>query len=126
MRELKFRAWDGEKMETDCCCQRIGSYHEPVDNRIMQWSGLRDLKGNEIYEDDLVVCYKDGKMIGVIDRVQFQNGEFMLRHRNISIRAFWFDLSEEHDYELEVVGNTYQHSKYELEEKYQQIKETTR
>ena len=71
MREIKFRAWDGEKMITpdkDKYYNRIridlsggmermhGSEHydEKVDYTLMQYTGLKDKSGVEIYEGDIL------------------------------------------------------------------------
>lgn len=68
MREIKFRAWDGEKMTTKICI--AGNGHKTtwdddgeqfnvvlknVDWSLMQYTGLKDKNGKDIYEGDLVI-----------------------------------------------------------------------
>ena len=73
MREIKFRAWHPalKKMFYDCRVSSGGwtddSTHYCGDNStIMQYTGLRDKNGNEIYEGDIIdTCW--GKALVVYD-----------------------------------------------------------
>ena len=62
-REIKFRAWDGAKMDYDPMGDEYLCEGTPINDLfarpykgqvIMQFTGLKDKKGTEIYEDDLI------------------------------------------------------------------------
>lgn len=53
MREIKFRAWDGEKFQTSNC-HFCGSKNYNSDYKVMQYTGLKDKNDKEIYEGDLL------------------------------------------------------------------------
>lgn len=60
MREIKFRGWDGDKMYepedlTVAPVHREWLGH--IDIELMQYTGLKDRNGQEIYEGDLCVLY---------------------------------------------------------------------
>ena len=81
MREIKFRAWDGEKLRypnlintsdspTPFTCYTTDNL-EPGHfdaKELMQFTGLKDLQGKEIYEGD-IVDYGNGrnKVVEFID-----------------------------------------------------------
>ena len=69
MREIKFRAWDGKNMDYNPVCCTDGpettnlnsniqsmceDWHQPKYLTLMQYTGLKDKNGKEIYEGDLV------------------------------------------------------------------------
>ena len=70
-REIKFRAWDGERMFLSPSeIQHLGSWFDghwpgalakPDQIRLMQYTGLHDKNGVEIYEGDILgVIWCDG------------------------------------------------------------------
>lgn len=57
MREIKFRAWDGEKMGwVPIKAVQVGDYLEMEGTTLtlMQYTGLKDKNGKEIYEGDII------------------------------------------------------------------------
>jgi len=110
MREIKFRAWNKElKHMTGLDVESVGDY----DSRyfkdgyvLMQYTGLKDKNGKEIYEGDIVVLDKkllenNGRLITGTE-VVFSDGKFALKN-------FW-DISRQliKDYNYEIIGNIYE------------------
>jgi hypothetical protein len=93
MREIKFRAWDGKKMNDVLCVDFDGVYIRkgepsailkendgcwPLDVLVLeQCTGLKDINGGEIYEGDLLINEPETspfyKVIYVLGMFCFQN-----------------------------------------------------
>ena len=105
MREFKFRAWNGE-----CLCERVyieqdfkstkikaganqySGLQSPKDLVLMQYTGLKDVNGKEIFEGDIV--HLPYNYLGNVV-VKFMKGKFSITN---------FDLNEK----IKIVGNIYE------------------
>lgn len=115
MREIKFRAWDGDKMSIlvtlkdiihadknwvkYCNAPKIGK------NLIwMQYTGLNDKTGREIYEGDILKGYGSAIKRFV---VSFSEGSFVLYH-NFGRWGLLSRMFEIEELPVEVIGNIYE------------------
>jgi uncharacterized phage protein (TIGR01671 family) len=120
MREIKFRAWDGRAMFnidvlgiSSCTwdCPDYGkrgvslAYQPHIE--VMQYAGLKDKSGKEIYEGDIVrrTCDLVGaEHDGFTGIVKYLCASFVLESFDgYDGRQLWDDVQE-----LEVIGNIYE------------------
>ncbi len=116
MREIKFRAWDNKK---ECFTdyqimdnfilffeKHNGCWLSNKENRfeLMQYTGLNDKNGKEIYEGDIIEV--DGYGNKEIYTVSYRYGRYVLETKDL-VEGF---LDVDDDF-LEVVGNIYEHPK---------------
>lgn len=116
MREIKFRKWDRytESMHSDV---QIGIYEDPDEimpfgkildfacYEVMQYTGLKDKNGKEIYEGDIVIAnLKYFHIKNEKCKVIFKNGYFGIQYGYCDdyFKSFlaWDD--------FEVIGNIYE------------------
>lgn len=92
IKKTKFRAWDKKNKVmiydvqnthdyTPTTCENFGDLLEDEDYEVMQFTGLYDENGREIYEGDIVeVTNLDGDYVFEVGIVEFITPKFVLRN----------------------------------------------
>lgn len=100
-REIKFRAWDGKTMDSFSLNNDFDCHAGWLKNSIlMQYTGLKDKNGKEIYEGDIVrnVWRDIYKNNNINELVRWNNG-YHFQHSGAHTQ----------DQTLEIIGNIYEH-----------------
>lgn len=116
MRKIKFRAWDKEGKKWldisylffDSGGKVIGytikgDTHTIDKVELVEYTGLKDKNGKEIYEGDIVQL---DERVGLIGQMVFHNGSFCFRQDRNHIMTTLGDWFQEK--EREVIGNIYE------------------
>jgi hypothetical protein len=100
MRTIKFRAWDGSKLSVispylfeEMAWMNWKQVNEQQDFVFMQYTGLQDRDGKEIYEGDIVRLESPTPMA-----IEFNKGSFRAGHI----------YGGEEAYRMEIIGNIYE------------------
>lgn len=110
-RELKFRVWDNvDYMSKPFTLQSMNNAERTEftsDCVVMQYTGLRDRNGREIYEGDVVQeVYEEsecGPAAAFATPVVFMDGAFCLDDGEPL-----FELQEDKDHDWQVIGNIHE------------------
>ncbi len=113
MREIKFREWNGLRMDYNPPVSLIASTSindRFEDSIMMQYTGLKDKHGKDIYEGDImrVPClYEHG--VYDIAKVEWVDSLFMAsattsHTRPLSYNEYLYDIHED----SEIIGNVHQ------------------
>ena len=115
MREIKFRAWDkeNEKMmkvsslhleNKEISVKENGTFRLFRMQDLMQYTGIKDKNGKEIYENDLISCNKHKNIV-----VFFEGGCFKVKYLRNSTTTITCTLNSFLEkYKCKISGNIYE------------------
>ena len=118
MREIKFRAWDKENQKMmkvsslhlenkEISVKENGTFHLFRMKDLMQYTGVKDKNGKEIYEGDIVKILKLEGYGEYFDQVEYI-AKIECRISEFSLQPLNTRLSDESIVETEVIGNIYE------------------
>ena len=134
MRDIKFRVWDKETKHMHICGEDVhdeisfenetnkayyynlqngcGSLREDSVYILMQYTGLKDKNGKEIYEGDIIFIKGETKLLDIKGKVEYSNilAQFIITNTG-SIVNEAEPLGNYEEEDIEVIGNIYDNPK---------------
>lgn len=118
-REIKFRAWDKENQKMmkvsslhlenkEISVKENGTFHLFRMKDLMQYTGVKDKNGTEIYEGDIVKILKSEGYGEYYEQVKY-TGKIECCVSEFRVQPLNLRLSDESIVEIEVVGNVCEH-----------------
>ena len=113
MREHKIRVWNGEELLGPFDLTQNPKYwaDKLQDGEIMQYTGLKDKNGREIYEGD-IIALEVIKGVKIKVPVKFENGSFNIHEipggYGFSDTAYPLGKLFLRDFGIEAIGNIYE------------------
>lgn len=114
VREIKFRAWDGEKMLMEwleCCEWGINEVFSRTSYKVMQHTGLKDKNGVEIYEGDILLWNEKNWVCSWNKRncqYFYETIESFLNEREKPVWGEWHFQKQRMERATEIIGNIHQ------------------
>lgn len=104
-REIKFRAWNTKMLRFDYFDFESRNVHRNLckEYHIMQYTGLKDIDGKEIYEGDIIEIENEDSPVHC--ECIFENGSFNLRD---NAGGYWTRQLFHQQERLKIIGNIYE------------------
>lgn len=116
MRDIKFRIWDGKEMLNDwlvlsqALTMVVATQLARSGIVVMQYTGLRDKNGKDIYEGDLFGIKNRSGELEIVGEVIFDTdlAQFTIKYTNGGWGELWQHLIAPTNKAKDVIGNIYE------------------